>query len=82
MATARGATIVPAVMWEYEPPMSSTAENGARHLLAIGVGGTFADVIRHDSVSAAVGVAQTAPTADDAVLRREIDVRYYGHGTA
>ena len=44
--------------------MSSTAA-GARYVLAVDVGGTFTDVIRHDTVTGAVEVAKTASTPPD-----------------
>ena len=44
--------------------MSSDA-SGARFVLAVDVGGTFTDVIRHDTESGAVEVAKTASTPPD-----------------
>ena len=43
----------------------SSAASGAGFVLAVDVGGTFADVIRHGSVTGAVGVAKTASTPPD-----------------
>ena len=44
--------------------MSSTTE-GAHYVLAVDVGGTFTDVIRHDTETGAVEVAKTASTPPD-----------------
>ena len=43
----------------------SSAPSGARYVLAVDVGGTFTDVIRHDTKSGAVEVAKTASTPPD-----------------
>ena len=43
----------------------SDAASGARFVLAVDVGGTFTDVIRHDTVTGAVEVAKTASTPPD-----------------
>ena len=43
----------------------SSAGNGPRFVLAVDVGGTFTDVIRHDTESGAVEVAKTASTPPD-----------------
>ena len=43
----------------------SSAASGARYVLAVDVGGTFTDVIRHDTVSGAVEIAKTASTPPD-----------------
>ena len=44
--------------------MSSTG-GGARYVLAVDVGGTFTDVIRHDTATGAIEVAKTASTPPD-----------------
>ena len=43
----------------------SSASEGARFVLAVDVGGTFTDVIRHDTATGAVEVAKTASTPPD-----------------
>ncbi len=43
----------------------SSAGEGARYVLAVDVGGTFTDVIRHDTRTGAVEVAKTASTPPD-----------------
>ena len=40
----------------------SSAADGTRYVLAVDVGGTFTDVIRHDTETGAVEVAKTAST--------------------
>ena len=43
----------------------SSAASGARYVLAVDVGGTFTDVIRHDTETGAVEIAKTASTPPD-----------------
>ena len=43
----------------------SSAALGARYVLAVDVGGTFTDVIRHDTETGAVEIAKTASTPPD-----------------
>ena len=43
----------------------TSATEGARYVLAVDVGGTFTDVIRHDTETGAVEVAKTASTPPD-----------------
>ena len=43
----------------------SSAASGARFVLAVDVGGTFTDVIRHDTETGAVEIAKTASTPPD-----------------
>ena len=69
----------------------SSASPGAHYVLAVDVGGTFTDVIRHDTVSGAVEVAKTASTPPDfiegmlagieAVGARPADIRLIKIGT-
>ena len=43
----------------------TSAASGARYVLAVDVGGTFTDVIRHDTETGAVEIAKTASTPPD-----------------